>query len=88
MLIDHDHPPACSTLGTAGPAPHQAGLLDHYDRVQDQETHLRQAREWAWAAHRYAIWALEFSGVGALLAAAALLTQRAGPPRGSQPAAS
>jgi hypothetical protein len=30
---------------------------------------------WAWAAHRYAIWALGSSGVGVLLAAAALLTQ-------------
>ena len=64
----------CSTLVTAGPA-HQAGLLDHYDRVQDQEANLRQAREWAWAAHRYAIWALASSGIGILLAAAALLTQ-------------
>jgi hypothetical protein len=31
-------------------------------------------REWAWAAHRYAIWALGCSGIAVLLAAAALLT--------------
>jgi hypothetical protein len=54
---------------------HQAGLLDHYERVQDQEANLRQAREWAWAAHRYAIWALGSSGIGILVAAAALLTR-------------
>ena len=54
---------------------HQADLLDHYERVQDQEANLRQAREWAWAAHRYAIWALGSSGIGILVAAAALLTR-------------
>ena len=59
-----------SLLGLRPPG----GLLDHYVRVQDQETNLRQAREWAWAAHRYAIWALGSSAVGVLLAAAALLT--------------
>jgi hypothetical protein len=59
MLIDHDHPPGLFDAGHCWACAHQAGMLDHYDRVQDQETNLRQAREWAWAAHRYAIWRWE-----------------------------
>ena len=50
MLIDHDHPPGRFDAGHCWACAHQAGMLDHYDRVQDQETNLRQAREWAWAA--------------------------------------
>ena len=75
MLIDHDHPPGLFDAGHCWACARQAGLLDHYDRVQDQETNLRQAREWAWAAHRYAIWALGSSGIAVLTAAAALLTR-------------
>ena len=75
MLIDHDHPPGLFDAGHCWACARQAGLLDHYDRVQGQEANLRQAREWAWAAHRYAIWALGSSGIGVLLAAAALLTR-------------
>jgi hypothetical protein len=75
MLIDHDHPPGRFDAGHCWACARQAGLLDHYDRVQDQETSLRQAREWAWAAQRYAIWALGSSAIGILLAAAALLTR-------------
>jgi hypothetical protein len=75
MLIDHDHPPGLFDGGHCGAGARQAGLLDHYDRVQDQETNLRQARQWAWAAHRYAIWALGSSATGILLAPAALLTR-------------
>jgi hypothetical protein len=68
MLIDHDHPPGRFDAGHCWACAHQAGMLDHYDRVQDQEANLRQAREWAWAAHRYAIWALGSSAIGVLLA--------------------
>jgi hypothetical protein len=75
MLIDHDHPPGRFDAGHCWVCAHQAGMLDHYHRVQDQEANLRQAREWAWAAHQYAIWALGSSAVGVLLAAAALLTR-------------
>ncbi len=50
MLIDHDHPPGRFDAGHCWACAHQAGLLDHYDRAQDQETNLRQDREWAWAA--------------------------------------
>jgi hypothetical protein len=59
MLIDHDHPPGLFDAGHCWACARQARLLDHYERVQDQEADLRQAREWAWAAHRYAIWALD-----------------------------
>jgi hypothetical protein len=45
MPIDHDHPPGLFDAGHCWACAHQAGLLDHYDRVQDQETNLRQARE-------------------------------------------
>jgi hypothetical protein len=53
----------------------QAGLLDHYDRVQREDTRLRQARAWARPARRYAIWALYSSAGSILLAAVALLTR-------------
>jgi hypothetical protein len=43
------------------------GLLDHFDRVQREEAHLRQAREWAPPARRPAS--------GLLLAVLALLTR-------------
>ena len=46
MLIDHDHPPGLFDAGHCWACAHEAGMLDHYDRVQDQETNLRQAREW------------------------------------------
>jgi hypothetical protein len=37
MLIDHDHPPGLFDAGHCWACARQAGLLDHYDRVQDQE---------------------------------------------------
>jgi hypothetical protein len=67
MLIDHDDPPGLFNAGHCWACARQAGLLDHYDRVQDQETNLRQAREWVGAAHRYAIWAVGSSTIGILL---------------------
>jgi hypothetical protein len=36
MLIDHDHPPGLFDAGHCWACAHQAGLLDHYDRVQDR----------------------------------------------------
>jgi hypothetical protein len=74
MLIDHDHPPGRFDAGHCWACAHQAGLLDHYDRVQDRNRP-SPGQGWALAAHRYAIWALGSSGVGVLLAAAALLTR-------------
>jgi hypothetical protein len=75
MLIQHQHKPEEFDPGHCPTCARQAGLLDHYDRVQREETRLRQTRAWAHAARRYAIWALGSSGAGILLAAVALLTR-------------
>jgi hypothetical protein len=52
----------------------QAGPLDYYRRVQQEEATLRQAHGWARAARRHATVALWTSGAAILLAVAALLT--------------
>jgi hypothetical protein len=52
----------------------QAGLLDHYRRVQREEARLQETRECAGMARRYAILALGSSGTAILLAAIALLS--------------
>jgi hypothetical protein len=75
MLIQHQHKPEEFDPGHCPTCARQAGLLDHYDRVQREETRLRQTRAWAYAARRYALWALGSSGAGILLAAVALLTR-------------
>jgi hypothetical protein len=74
MSIGHLHPPGVFDAGHCRACARQAGLLDHYDRVQEDESHLRQASAYARAAHRYALLAVGSSGVGVLLAAVALLT--------------
>jgi hypothetical protein len=74
MLIEHDHRPSVFDPGQCRPCAHQAGLLDHYHRVQREETRLRQAKASADGARRYGIGALGASGVGLLLALLALLT--------------
>jgi hypothetical protein len=74
MAIGHLHPPGVFDAGHCRSCARQAGLLDHYHRVQDEEARLRQASADARAAHRYALWALGSSGVGVLLATLALLT--------------
>jgi hypothetical protein len=74
MAIGHLHPPGVFDAGHCRACARQAGLLDHYHRVQEEEARLRQASTDARAAHRYALWALGSSGVGVLLAALALLT--------------
>jgi hypothetical protein len=74
MSIGHLHPPGVFDAGQCRTCARQAGLLDHYDRVQAEEARLRQASAHARAAHRYALWALGSSGVGVLLATLALLT--------------
>jgi hypothetical protein len=75
MLIQHQHKPEEFDPGHCPTCARQAGLLDHYDRVQREETRLRQTRAWAYAARRHALWALGSSGAGILLAAVALLTR-------------
>ena len=74
MSIGHLPPPGVFDAGHCRICARQAGLLDHYHRVQEEEARLRQASADARAAHRYALWALGSSGVGVLLAALALLT--------------
>jgi hypothetical protein len=74
MSIGHLHPPGVFDAGHCRACARQAGLLDHYHRVQAEEARLRQASGSARAAHRYALLAVGSSGVGVLLAAVALLT--------------
>jgi hypothetical protein len=73
MRIQHHHAPGLFDAGHCQACAREAGLLDHYDRVQREEAQLRQAREWARAARRQALWALGSSGMGVLLAVLALL---------------
>jgi hypothetical protein len=75
MAIGHLHPPGVFDAGHCRTCARQAGLLDHYDRVQAEEARLRQTVAYARAARRYALGALGSSGVGTLLAAVALLTR-------------
>ena len=75
MLIQHQHKPEEFDPGHCRACARQAGLLDHYDRVQREETRLQQTRALARAARLYAIWALYSSGGSILLAAVALLTR-------------
>ena len=74
MLIEHSHRPSLFDPGHCRQCAHQAGLLDHYHRVQREETRLRQAAAAANRALRHGIWALVSSGVGLLLTLFALLT--------------
>jgi hypothetical protein len=75
MAIGHPHPPGVFDAGHCRACARQGGLLDHYHRVQEEESRLRQASADARAAHRYALWALGSSGVGVLLATLALLAR-------------
>ena len=75
MLIQHQHKPEEFDPGHCRTCARQAGLLDHYDRVQREEARLWETRKWAYAARRYALWALGSSGAAFLLAAVAFLTR-------------
>ena len=55
MLNQHAHQPGVFDAGQCWACARQAGLLDHYRRVQ-QETTLQEAHEWTRAARWYAIW--------------------------------
>jgi hypothetical protein len=74
MLVQHHHEPGVFDAGHCWACARQAGLLDHYRRVQREEARLQETREWAGMARRYAILALGSSGAAILLAAVALLT--------------
>jgi hypothetical protein len=72
--IGHDHAVGRFDAAHCQACAVEAGLLDHYDRVQREETRLRQARQWAQTARRWAAWALLAGAVGVALAVVALLS--------------
>jgi hypothetical protein len=74
MLGQHHHEPGLFDAGNCRASARQAGLLDHYRRVQQEEATLRQAQGWALEARRRASVALWSSGAAMLLAAVALLS--------------
>jgi hypothetical protein len=74
MLVQHHHQPGVFDAGHCRACARQAGLLDHYRRVQQEEATLREAHRWALDARRRASIALWSSGAALLLAAAALLS--------------
>ena len=73
MLTQHHHEPGLFDAGHCWACARQAGLLDHYRRVQQQEATLGEAHGWARAARRHASVALWSSGAAILLAVVALL---------------
>ena len=74
MLVQHHHEPGVFDAGHCRACARQAGLLDHYRRVQQEEATLRQAHRWALEARRRTSVALWSAGAAILLAAVALLT--------------
>jgi hypothetical protein len=74
MLTEHDHEPGLFDAGHCWACASQAGLLDHYRRVQREEAELQVTQELASMARRYAILALGSSATALLLAVVALLT--------------
>ena len=74
MLTQHHHEPGLFDAGHCWACARQAGLLDHYRRVQREEARLQETQEWACMARRFAIVALGSSGAAVLLAVVALLT--------------
>lgn len=73
MIIQHDHRPGEFDAGHCRACAREAGLLDHYHRVQREERTLQAAQRSAWQARAVAIWSLCSSGLGILLAVVALL---------------
>jgi hypothetical protein len=74
MLVGHHHEPGVFDAGHCWACARQAGLLDHYRQVQQQEATLGEAHGLARAARRRASVALWSSGAAILLAVVALLT--------------
>jgi hypothetical protein len=75
MLGQHHHQPGVFDAGHCRACARQAGLLDHYRQVQQEEATVRQAHAWALEASRRAIVALWSAGAAILLAIVALLTR-------------
>jgi hypothetical protein len=74
MLIQLQHKPEEFDPGHCRACASQAGMLDHYWRVQQEGATLRETQRWARGAHRRASVALWSSGAAIVLAAVALLT--------------
>jgi hypothetical protein len=74
MPIAHDHAVGRFDAGHCQACAVEAGLLDHYDRVQREEARLGQAWRWAWTARRWAVWALAVAAAGVALAVVDLLS--------------
>jgi hypothetical protein len=74
MLVGHQHQAGVFDAGHCRACARQAGLLDHYRQVQQEEATLRGAHRWALEARRRASVALWSSGAAILLAVVALLT--------------
>jgi hypothetical protein len=58
MLVGHDHERGAFDAGHCRACAVEAGLLDHYDRVQREEAALRETHGWARQARSFAMWAL------------------------------
>jgi hypothetical protein len=74
MLVQHHHGPGVFDAGHCRACARQAGLLDHYWQVQQEEATLREAHRSALEARRRASVALWSSGAAILLAVVVLLT--------------
>jgi len=73
MLTQHHHRPGRFDPGHCRACAHEAGLLDHYQRVQQEEDSLRDTMWLARRARSHATWALWVSSVGIVVAAIDLL---------------
>jgi alpha-beta hydrolase superfamily lysophospholipase len=73
MLTQHLHRPGRFDPGHCRACAHQAGLLDHYRRVQQEEDRLRATTRSARQARSYASRALWVSSAGTVVAAIDLL---------------
>jgi hypothetical protein len=73
MLTQHQHRSGRFDPGKCRACTHEAGLLDHYRRVQQEEDSLREATRSARQARSYASWALWAPSAGTVVATVALL---------------
>ena len=73
MLTHHQHRSGRFDPGNCRVCAHEAGLLDHYRRVQQEEDSLQATTRSARQARSYASWALWASSAGMVVAAVALL---------------
>jgi alpha-beta hydrolase superfamily lysophospholipase len=73
MLTQHQHRLGRFDPGHCRACAHEAGLLDHYRRVQQEEDRLRATMRSARQARSYASWALWVSSAGTVVAAIALV---------------